>query len=58
MPKIDIPNEKERQIMEQNGLNPKQFCVTYRDETTICLRNYKTRDDITIHQGDKEWGKR
>lgn len=55
MPKIDIPNEKERKIMEENGLDPHKFCVTFRDETKICLRNYKTRDDVTIRKGDRKW---
>lgn len=55
MPKIDTPDEKERKIMEQNGLDPSKFCVTFRDETIICLRNYKTRDDVTIRKGDRPW---
>lgn len=55
MPKIDVPNEQERKIMEENGLDPSKFCVTFRDETTICLRNYKTRDDVTIRKGDRPW---
>lgn len=58
MPKIDIPNEAEEKIMLANGLDPHAFCVTFRDETKICLRNYKTRDDIIIHQGDKKWADR
>lgn len=55
MPKIDIPNEKEKRIMQENGLDPEVFCVTYRTEDMIVLRNYKTRDDITIYKGDREW---
>lgn len=55
MPKIDIPNEQERKIIRENGMNPAEFCVTFRDETTICLRNYKTRDDVTIRKGDRAW---
>lgn len=55
MPKIDVPNEEERKIMEQNGLDPEKFCVTFRDKTTIALRNYKTRDDVTIRKGDRAW---
>ena len=54
MPKIDIPNEKERKILKENGLDPAKFCVTFRDETTIGLRNYKTRDDVTIRKGDRK----
>lgn len=58
MPKIDIPDEFVRKIMMENGLDPDAFCMILHDESTIVLRNYKTRDDITIHQGDKLWSKR
>ena len=58
MPKIDVPNETVAKIMEENGLNPDRFCVLLQDESTIVLRNYKTRDDVVIHQGDKPWSKR
>ena len=55
MPKIDVPNEKERRILKENGIDhPEKYCVTFRDETTISLRNYKTRDDITIRKGDRK----
>ena len=55
MPKIDIPDEKEQKILRENGLEPDKFCVTHREEDMICLRNYKTRDDITIRKGDRPW---
>lgn len=55
MPKIDVPDEKVRKIMEENGLDPSRFCVTFQDENTIALRNYKTRDDVTIRKGDRSW---
>lgn len=55
MPKIETPDKKTQKIMRNNGMDPSAFCVTYQDDTMICLRNYKTRDDITIHQGDKKW---
>lgn len=55
MPEIKVPDEKVRKIMEENGLQPERYCVTFRDETTICLRNYKTRDDVTIRKGDRAW---
>lgn len=58
MPKIDVPNEVVAKIMEENGMNPDRFCVLLQDESTIVLRNYKTRDDVVIHQGDKPWSKR
>lgn len=55
MPKIDVPNEKEKRILLENGLDPKVFCVTFRDENLICLRNYRTRDDVTVRKGDRQW---
>lgn len=58
MPKIDIPDEVARKIIMENGMDPDAFCMILHDESTIVLRNYKTRDDITIHQGDKLWSKR
>lgn len=46
--------------MRRNGIDPGpendgRFCVVFRDEDSIVLRNYKTRDDIRIHRGDKKW---
>lgn len=58
MPKIDAPDAFVQKIMQDNGLDPRAFCVILHDESTIVLRNYKTRDDITIHQGDKKWSAR
>ena len=58
MPKIDIPDEFVSRIMQENGLDPDKFAVRFQDETRIVLVNYKTRDDITIHQGDKPWSRR
>lgn len=60
MPKIDTPNERERGIMMRNGIDPGpdnngNFCVVFRDENTIALRNYKTRDEVTIRKGDRKW---
>lgn len=55
MPKTDIPNEKERRIIRENGMNPDNYCVTFRDKTTIRLRNYDTRDDVIIRKGDRAW---
>ena len=55
MGKARVPDEQERRIMQENGMDPEKYCVTFRDETTIVLRNYKTRDDVTIHKGDRKW---
>ena len=60
MPKIETPNDRDREIMRRNGIDPgpennSKFCVIFRDENSIVLRNYKTRDDIRIHRGDRKW---
>ena len=60
MPKFDTPDERERRIMLQNGIDPgpennNNFCVVHREDSMIVLRNFKTRDDITIYRGDRKW---
>lgn len=55
MAKADVPNEQEERILRENDLDPAKFCVIHSDKDTIVLRNYKTRDDLTIHKGDREW---
>lgn len=60
MPKFETPDERTRKLMMQNGIDPgpdnnNNFCIVFRDESTIVLRNFKTRDDITIHKGDRKW---
>ena len=55
MPKIDVPDEREERIIRENGLDPRAFCVIYSTEDMIVLRNYKTRDDVTIRKGDRSW---
>jgi hypothetical protein len=60
MPKIDSPNEKEREIMIRNGIDPgpennNNFCVLYRDSDLIALRCHKTHDEVTIRRGERKW---
>lgn len=55
MSKVTVPDEQERQILRENGLDPDGYGVTYRDDTTIRLLCYKTRDVIKIEQGDRLW---
>lgn len=60
MPKIDTPNERERGIMMRNGIDPgpennSNFCVVFRDDDLIVLRNYKSRDEVSIRRGEKQW---
>lgn len=50
-----VPDDAEIQILQRNGIDPDGVAVTYRDERTIRLLRYKTRDEITIKMGDKKW---
>ena len=50
-----MPDDEEIEILRRNGVDPDGVAVTYRDERTICLLRYKTRDQITIRMGDKKW---
>lgn len=58
MPKFTAPDDFVRKILQENSIDPNKFTVHFQDEDTIRLRNYNTRCDITIHQGDKPWSKR
>lgn len=55
MPYVTVPSEQEKQILRENGLNPKDYGVTFRDADTIRLLCYATRDNITINRGDRKW---
>lgn len=55
MGKYRTPDEWEERIIQENGLNPKQFAVQHRTEDAIFLLNYKTRDTVTIYRGDRKW---
>lgn len=50
-----VPTQEEAQIISRNGIDPNKVAVTFRDETTIRMLRYDTRDSITIRQGDKRW---
>lgn len=50
-----VPDDAEIQILQRNGIDPDGVAVIYRDERTIRLLRYKTRDEITIKMGDKKW---
>lgn len=48
----------EEKIMEQVGLmHPREYGLIFRDEDTIRLLHYLTRDVVTIHRGDRPWPK-
>lgn len=55
MAKYTVPDEKEREIISRNGIDPDSVAVFLRTEDSIHLLVYKTRDTIAIHRGDKKW---
>lgn len=55
MPNVKVPTEMETQIIRENGMNPNNYGVCYRDATCIRLLCYLTRDIITIDKGDRKW---
>lgn len=50
-----MPDEQEKRILRENGLDPDRYGVVYRDDATIHLLNYDTRDDVVIRKGDRTW---
>ena len=50
-----VPNRREQEILTSNGMNPREYVVVNAGEDWLHVRCYKTRDDITIHQGEKKW---
>lgn len=50
-----VPDRREQEILRNNQMNPREYVVVNQGEGFIHLRCYKTRDDITIYQGDKKW---
>ena len=48
-------DNQEIEILKRNGINPESKSVVFRSEDTLHLIDHRTRDDITIHQGDKAW---
>lgn len=55
MGKYLVPDELEKEIMRRNGIDPEGKMVFLRTEDAIYLLNNKTRDNISIHRGDKKW---
>ena len=50
-----VPTQEEARIISRNGIDPDAVAVTFRDENTIRMLRYDTRDNITITRGDKRW---
>ena len=55
MARVNVPDEQEKRILRENGLDPDRYGVVYRDDATIHLLNYDTRDDVVIRKGDRPW---
>lgn len=55
MAKYRVPDEEEKDIIRRNGVDPEGKTIEFRNETTIVLLCHKTRDTITIRQGEKKW---
>lgn len=53
--KYGVPDEKEKEILQRNGVDPSDVVVEYRSDDSILLLNHKTRDHIHITQGDRKW---
>ena len=52
---VRAPDETEAQIMRENGMNPNNYCVAYREADTIVTIYYGTLDTVTIWKGDRKW---
>lgn len=50
-----IPTDRERRILDGNGMNPEEYAVVQGGEDWLHLLCYRTRDTIRIYQGDKRW---
>lgn len=55
MPSVTMLSENEKQILRENGMDPKNYGVLYRDASCIRLLCFLTRDIVTIDKGDRPW---
>ena len=55
MAKVRVPTAEEEKILRENRMEPREYGVLNRDETSIRLLCYITRDVIEIHKGDRAW---
>ena len=49
------PDDWERQIILENGIDPDGYEVLYQDSTIIQLRSIENMDQIEIWKGDRKW---
>ena len=52
---MTVPNELEKHIIEENKMDPDHYSILFRDDDTIRLICYDTRDEVTIRRGDRPW---
>ena len=52
---MTVPNELEKHIIEENKMDPEHYGILFRDDDTIRLICYDTRDEVTIRRGDRPW---
>ena len=53
--KFRVPTPEEIEIIRRNGIDPEGLAVRCRSEHAIHLVRLNTRDEISLHQGDKPW---
>lgn len=52
---MTVPNDLDRKIIQENGMDPEKYGVKFRDEECIRLLCFATRDVIVIWKGDRKW---
>lgn len=55
MGKYSTPTEREIEILRRNGIDPENLAISHSDDDCIRALRFKTRDEIVIHRGDKQW---
>lgn len=53
--KVRVPEPEEEGILKENGLDPGEYAVIHKEEDSIYLRCYRTRDIVVIRKGDRPW---
>ena len=53
--RVTPPDEFEQQIIRENGMDPGNYGVIFRDADCIRLLCFAPRDLVTIWKGDRKW---
>lgn len=48
-------DKREQEILQRNGMNPREYAVMSSGDRWIRVLCYKTRDVILIEMGDRKW---